>query len=50
MKRTRNQVPEKNISLAPVKFEDALKAALETPPERKPKKLSQNRKAKTRRG
>lgn len=31
---------EKKITLAPVKFEDAVKAALETKPEKKPKKSS----------
>lgn len=40
MKRTNKQLhaTEKSLTLAPVKFEDALKAALETPPQRKPKK------------
>ncbi|MFI5116913.1 MAG: hypothetical protein ACHP8B_09460 [Terriglobales bacterium] len=29
---------DKTITLAPVNFKDAIAAALETPPERKPKK------------
>jgi hypothetical protein len=33
----KRQVKDKTITLSPVKFEDALTAALETPPERKPK-------------
>jgi hypothetical protein len=34
------------LSLAPVSFEDALAAALETPPERKPKKKVKGEKPK----
>jgi hypothetical protein len=34
----KEQKKEKSITLAPVKFEDAIKAALETKPEKKPTK------------
>ena len=38
MKKKSLKFNEKPISLAPVRFEDAIAAALETPPERKPKR------------
>ncbi|HEX5234303.1 MAG TPA: hypothetical protein VFW25_03130 [Silvibacterium sp.] len=37
---------EKPITLNPVSFEDAIRAALETPPERKPKEASTPQKPK----
>ena len=35
---SKKAMKDKTITLAPVKFEDAIAAALETPPDRKPKK------------